>query len=469
MRHVILFTLMLTLSACAPLPPLAMPAAPVPATFADPGLAAPEASAAVLTRAQLFQDQRLLRIIDLALENNRDLRMALMNVAAARAQNRVQTAEARPGIDAQASYSRERTAALDGRESATTDQHALSIGLNAFELDLFGRVRSLSDAAFARYLASQEGYRAARLTLIGAVADAYFAERRATEQQALSQQTLADWRRSLDLARVLQQSGRDGAVDLVRAEAQVALAEADLQARERAIAQAANALRLLVGVDLPADLPPPLALAGNPVLMHLPAGLPSDLLLNRPDIRQAERTLAAAHADLGAARTAFFPRLSLTAAFGLTSPSLTGLFSAGHQGWNYTPRLVLPIFDGGRLDAELDLATARKNEAVAQYEKAIQTAFREVADGLAGRATLAAQIEAQNHAVSQSAHAVSLAEARYRAGLDSRLELLDAQRTLQAAQQALLTLRHEQIANAVALYKALGGGDADEIRNEPQL
>lgn len=468
MRLPVLFPLLLALSACAPLPPLAMPAAPVPATFADPGPAAPEASAAGLTRAQLFQDARLPRIIDLALENNRDLRLALLNVAAARAQNRIQTAEARPGIDAQASYSRERTAALDGREATTADQHGLSLGLNAFELDLFGRVRSLSDAAFARYLASQEGYRAARLTLIGAVADAYFAERLAIEQHALSQQTLADWRRSLDLARVLQQSGRDGALDLIRAEAQVASAEADLQARERTVAQTANALRLVVGADLPADLPPPLALNANPVLTHLPAGLPSDLLLNRPDIRQAERTLAAAHADLGAARAAFFPRLSLTAAFGFASPSLTSLFSAGRDSWSFSPRLVLPIFDGGRLDAELDLATVRRNEAVAQYEKAIQTAFREVADGLAGSATLGAQIDAQSRALSQSARAVSLAEARYRAGLDSRLELLDAERTLQAAQQALLTLRHEQIANAVALYKALGGGAADDIRPAPQ-
>lgn len=468
MRFSILFPLLLTLSACAPLPPPATPAASVPATFVDPEPATPEASAAGLTRAQLFQDQRLLRLIDLALENNRDLRLALLNVDAARAQNRIQTAEARPGIDAQASYSRERTAALDGQKAATTDQHGLSIGLNAFEIDLFGRVRSLSDAAFARYMASQEGYRAARLTLMGAVADAYFAERLAIEQQALSRQTLADWRRSLELARVLQQSGRDGAVDLVRAQAQVATAEADLQARERAATQAANALRLVAGADLPADLPPPLALDGNPVLTRLPAGLPSDLLLNRPDIRQAERMLAAAHADLGAARAAFFPRLSLTAAFGFASPSLMGLFNAGHKGWSYSPRLVLPIFDCGKLDAELDLATVRRNEAVAQYEKAIQTAFREVADGLAGRATLGAQIEAQNRAVSQSAHAVSLAEARYRAGLDSRLELLDAQRTLQGARQALLTLRHEQIANAVALYNALGGGEADEIRDEPQ-
>jgi len=468
MRFSILFTLMLSVSACSLAPPLETPAPPVPAAFPNRAAAPPEASAAGLGRAEVFRDPRLLRIIDLALDNNRDLRLALLNVEAARAQNRIQSANALPGVDAQTSHSRERTVRLAEREPATADQHAVSVGINAFELDLFGRVRALSDAAFARYLASEEGSRAARVTLIGAVADAYFAARLAVEQQALSQRTLTDWRRSLELARLLQQSGRGDAVDVVRAEAQVASAEADRRARERAVAQTANALRLVVGADLPTDLPPPLALDHDPVVTRLPAGLPSDLLLNRPDIRQAERTLAAANADVGAARAAFFPRLSLTAAFGFASPSLTALFNSAHNGWSVSPRAVLPIFDGGKLDAELDLAKVRKSEAVAQYEKAIQTAFREVADGLAGSATLGAQIKAQTRAVSESARAVTLAETRYRAGLESRLELLDAQRQLQAAQQALLTLRREEIANAVALYKALGGGTAGETRNEPK-
>ena len=468
MRLSILFSLMLTVSACSLVPPLETPSPPAPDANPNRQESQPWGSGAALSRAEEYPDPRLLRIIDLALENNRDLRLALLNVEAARAQNRIQTASALPSVDAQASYSRERTARLGERDLTTADQHGASIGLNAFELDLFGRVRALSDAAFARYLASEEGYRAARVTLIGAVADAYFATRLAVEQQALSQRTLTDWRRSLELARVLQQSGRGGAVDVVRAEAQVASAEADLRARERAVAQAANALRLVVGAELPADLPPPLALEHDPVVTRLPAGLPSDLLLNRPDIRQAERALAAANADVGAARAAFFPRLSLTAAFGFASPSLTALFNSEHNGWSVSPRVVLPIFDGGKLDAELDLAKVRKSEAVVQYEKAIQTAFREVADGLAGSATLGTEIEAQTRTVSESARAVTLAETRYRAGLESRLELLDAQRQLQAAQQALLTLRREEIANAVALYKALGGGAAGETRNEPK-
>lgn len=468
MRLSILFSLMLTVSACSLVPPLETPPTPVPAAFPNREAVPPGRSGAGLSRVEVFRDPRLLRIIDLALENNRDLRLALLNVEAARAQNRIQTASALPSVDAQASYSRERTARLGERDLKTAKQHGASIGLNAFELDLFGRVRALSDAAFARYLASEEGYRAARVTLIGAVADAYFAARLAVEQQALSERTLTDWRRSLELARLLQQSGRGDAVDVVRAEAQVASAEADQRARERAVAQAANALRLVVGAELPTDLPPPLALEHDPVVTQFPAGLPSDLLLNRPDIRQAERALAAANADVGAARAAFFPRLSLTAAFGFASPSLTALFNSEHNGWSVSPRVVLPIFDGGKLDADLDLAKVRKSEAVAQYEKAIQTAFREVADGLAGSATLGTEIEAQTRTVSESVRAVTLAETRYRAGLESRLELLDAQRQLQAAQQALLTLRREEIANAVALYKALGGGTAGETRNEPK-
>ncbi|ABC23723.1 efflux transporter outer membrane subunit [Rhodospirillum rubrum] len=461
MRLPSLSVLILTLSACSLIPPLETPKPPVPPVFPQSDGVAEGAGVAGLPLAGLVRDPRLLRIVDLALENNRDLRLALLNVEEARSQYGVQDADTLPGVDTQASYSRERTPGSGGRSATVADQHGMTLGLNAFEIDLFGRVRALSAAALERYLASGEGYRAARLTLVGAVADAYFAERLAVEQRALAERTLADWRQSLELARDLRRSGQSGEGDMVQAEAQVALAEADLRSRERAVSQAGNALRLVVGTDLPADLPAALRLDEQPVTTRLPAGLPSDLLLNRPDIRQAERTLAAANADVGAARAAFFPRLSLTAAFGFASPTLGALFQSSHNAWNVSPRLVLPIFDGGRLDAELDLAKAREKEAVAHYEKAIQTAFREVADGLAGSATLDRQIEAQSRSVAGTARAVALAEARYRAGLEGRLALLDAQRQLQAGQQTLLSLRREEIANAVALYKALGGGSTD--------
>lgn len=462
MRLPLLLSLILTLSACSLVPPLEIPEPPVPATFPDSEASVEGAGPAGLSLAELVRDARLLRIMNLALGNNRDLRLALLNVEAARSQYGVQNANVLPAIDAQAYYSREQTLGLGDKTATNADQYGLTAGSSAFELDLFGRVSALSDAALERYLASEEGFRAARIALIGAVADAYFAERLAVEQRALTERTVADWRQSEELARVLRLSGQTAEVDIVRAEAQVASAEADLRARERAVSRAGNALRLVVGTDFPDGLPPALTLAEQPVTTRLPAGLPSDLLLNRPDIRQAERTLAAANADVGAARAAFFPRLSLTATFGLASPSLNALFDSPHTSWSFSPRLVFPIFDGGRLDAELDLAKVRKNEAVAQYEKTVQTAFREVADGLAGSATLERQIAAQSRSALGAARAVALAEIRYHAGLESQLELLDAQRQLHVARQTLLALRHEDITNAVALYKALGGGSAGD-------
>lgn len=470
MRFLLLSALMLTVSACSFVPPLETPKPPIPEAFANRDAATEGPAAASLGRNEVFRDPRLRRILDVAFENNRDLRLALLNAEAARAQNGVQAAGALPGIDAQASSSRERAPSTNAKKGEITSQQGVSLGLNAFELDVFGRVRALSEAAFQRYLASEEGYQAARIALTGAVADAYFAERLAVEQRALSERTLADWRQSLELARALRHAGRNGDVDVARAEAQVDAAEADLRARTRAVAQTGNALRLVAGADLPGDLPPPFALDRQPVQTRLPAGLPSDLLLNRPDIRQAERNLAAANADVGAARAAFFPRLTLTAAFGYATPTLGALFDPARETWSFAPRLVLPIFDGGKLDAELDLAKVRKNEAVAQYEKAIQVAFREVADGLAGSATLGAQVEAQNRSVTAAARGVALTETRYRAGLESRFELLDAQRQLRQAQQTLLDLRREEIANAVALYKALGGGSSGErtaVQKEP--
>lgn len=462
MRLPLLFAPMLAVSACSLAPPLETPAPPVPMLFPAYEAAPERSGAAGLDRAAVFRDPRLRRIIGLALANNRDLRLALLNVGAARAQYGIQEANTMPGFDAQALYSRERTPGIGERSAGITNQYGVTVGLTAFEIDLFGRASTLSDAAFARFLASEEGYRAARIAVIGAVADAYAAERLALEQRALAEGTLADWRQSLELARLLRRSGQGGGIDVVRAEAQVASAEAGLRAWERAAAQAGNALRLVVGADVPPGLPPAMSLDQGPVRTDLPAGLPSDLLLNRPDIRQAERTLAAATADVGAARAAFFPRLSLTAAFGFASPALSALFGGPQGAWSIAPRAVLPILDGGRLDAERDLAAVRRDEAAAQYEKSVQTAFREVADGLAGRATLGRQIEAQRRSVSSAVRGVALAEARYRAGLESRLELLDAQRQAYAARQALLDLLREDITNAVALYKALGGGLAGD-------
>ncbi|WP_197341645.1 efflux transporter outer membrane subunit [Ralstonia solanacearum] len=464
--------LVLALSACSLTPALIKPALPVPEAFPTESGPETQAHAADLGWRTMFGDRRLQRLIERALANNRDLRLAVLNVEAVRAQYNIQRAARLPGIDATGSASRQRTAANDGVSpavaAANQEQYGVNVGLNAFEIDLFGRVRSLSDAAFARYLASDEGRLAVQISLVGAVADAYFAERLAQEQLQLAEHTLADWRQSLDLARRLKTAKQNSGLDIAQAEGQVASAEADLEARTRALAQARNALQRLVGAGLPANLPEPLSLEAQPVVTRLPAGLPSELLIRRPDIRQAEQNLVAANADIGAARAAFFPRLSLTASLGYASPAMGGLFDDGHRVWSFSPQITQPLFQGGRLRAELRLAELRlaelrlaelrKSSAIAEYERTIQTAFREVADGLAGRATYGRQIDAQIRAVASAERRVELSTLRYRAGVEGRLELLDSQRQLYASQQALLDLRQGAFSNAVALYKALGGG-----------
>ena len=455
--------LALSVSACSLTQPLRKPEPPVPARYAATADAAElSANAADLGWRAMFGDRRLQSLIELALRNNRDLRLAALNVEAAEAQYGIQRAARLPSVDAGAGLTRQRTPV--NREidpitpAAVQNQYGVNVGVSAFEIDLFGRVRSLSDAAFARYLATDHGRRAAQIALVGAVADAYFAERLAREQLALAERTQADWRQSLALARRLKDAQQAGGLDVAQAEGQVASADADLEARTRAADQARNALRLLLGAEPPEDLPEPLPLDRQPVVTRLAAGLPSELLFRRPDILQAEQQLEAANADIGAARAAFFPRLSLSTSAGFLSPGLRNLFDGGQHVWSFAPQINIPLFQGGRLRAELRLAEVRKSSAVAEYERAIQIAFREVADGLAGRETFSRQIDAQARVVASAERRADLSGLRYRAGVDGRLELLDAQRQLYAAQQALLDLRRGQLSNAIALYKALGGG-----------
>lgn len=462
MRYLMVVALVTGLSACSMTPDLQRPAPPVPASFPESaalqGAAVPASEMGWRT---MFADPQLQRLIELALANNRDLRLAALNVDAARAMFNIQQSTRLPSVSLDASRTRERALAQGNSGESrreVSNQVAVNFGVSAFELDLFGRVRSLSDAALARYLASEQGRDAAQIALIGAVADAYFAGQLADEQRQLAERTLKDWQQSLKLARLLQDAKQNSGLDVAQAEGQVASAEADLQARQRAYVQAGNALQLLVGAELPADLPAARELARQPLVAPLPAGLHSDMLLVRPDIRQAEQTLSAANADIGAARAAFFPQVSLTASFGYASTSLGSLFDPSRQVWRFTPQLSQPLFQAGRLRAELRLAKVRKSEAVAQYEHAIQVAFREVADALAGMATLDSQIEAQTRVVASAQRRVALSGLRYQAGVDGRLELLDAQRGLYAAQQSLLELRRDAAVNSVALYKALGGG-----------
>lgn len=465
MRY-LLFLLILALSACSLTPSLVQPETPVPAEFPMVPIEPVSIQAADIGWRSMFPDVRLQRLITMALENNRDLRLVALNVEAVQTQYHIQRATHLPGIDASGQTTRQRTGA-SGQDyslsASTTEQISVGIGLSAFELDLFGRVSSLSEAAFARYLATEEGWHAAKIALVGAVADAYLAERLAHEQRDLAERTLADWQQSLDLARLLRQSQQNSGLEVAQAEGQVAMAEADLEERTRALAQAQNALRLLTGTDLSEGLPQGLPLDRQPVLTVLPAGLPSDLLMRRPDIRQAEQMMVAANAEIGAARAAFFPRISLTASLGYASPAISGLFDSQQRTWIFSPQIVQPLFQGGRLRAELRLAEVRKSSAVIEYERAIQTAFREVSDGLAGQQTFGRQIAAQLRVVDSAERRVELSLLRYRAGIEGRLELLDAQRQLYAARQALLDLRRDAFGNAVGLYKALGGGLAEEV------
>jgi len=470
MRKLALIGLLMT-SACSMNPRLDVPPPPVQQSFPQ---ASPEeaASAAAIDWRTMFRDPRLQALIELALQNNRDLRVSTLNVEAARAQFRVARAAQLPQVDANGSYLRQRsptaaaTAGFGGGTSTDPNapsgfefqQYSANAALTSFELDLFGKLRSQSQAAFERYLATDEGQKAARISLIGSVVDAYLTERLADEQSRLIERTLVDWRASLDIARRRHEARQASGLDLAQAEGQAQQAEADLAAAQRSLSQATNALQLLVGSPIPANLPAPMALMDQPIITQLPAGLPSDLIANRPDIRQAEHELVAANADVGAARAAFFPSLSITGLFGFTSLSFDQLFKGDNRTWSFTPQITQPIFRGGSLRAQLDIAKIQKQIAVANYEKAIQSAFREVADGLAGRATFARQQEAQRKARDAAVKRAELSALRYRAGVDGRLELLDAQRSRYAAEQTLLDLRRQELSSAAGLYRALGGG-----------
>jgi NodT family efflux transporter outer membrane factor (OMF) lipoprotein len=459
--------LLLAATACSMTPKLTLPVAPVADSypFADGGEALPEWRG-------MFGDLRLQRLIALALEANRDLRIAALNAEAARAQVRIQRAQALPGVTVEGGYTRQQqpagvagagvgltpgTGSGNGASGFEFGQFTAQAALTSFEIDLFGRLRALNAAAFHRWLASVEARRAVRLAVIGAVADAYWNERLAAEQRALTRATLDDWRGSRDITRRRSEAGQASGADLAQAEGLVRQAQADLAQREREAAQATNALTLAVGAPLPANLPPPSPLMEQPIRTALAAGTPSDLLVRRPDIAQAEQELRAANADIGAARPAFLPRVSLTGAFGFASLALDSLFQGANRSWSYTPAVSLPIFRGGELRGNLDVVKLRTSVAVATYEKAIQTAFREVADGLSAQATYTAQLTELRAVVTQAERRLRLTELAYRAGQTGRLELLDAQRAAYAARQASLGARRDQLTAAAALYRALGG------------
>ncbi|MBX9797684.1 efflux transporter outer membrane subunit [Sphingomonas sp.] len=457
--------LLALLAGCSFVPKYQRPAPPVPATWPQGAAYAPAGEPLPsLSYPDVFRDPRLQTIITRALANNRDLRIAAANIAAARGQYRVARADRFPTlgsnntgsvIDPGTGRTNNNGAPVIGGERTTFN---LSFGATAFEIDLFGRVAALAQAARNQYFASEAGARATRLTLVGDIATAwlqYGADQSLLELARQTERTASD---AIRLVRARVDGGVAPRSDLTQAETVLALARSNLAQQTTAVAQDVNALELLVGAPVePALLPASIEQAG-PTIADLPAGTQSTLLLRRPDIVQAEYQLRAVNAQVGAARAAMFPRISFTALGGLASNNfIEQLFTTRAFNYSLIPGINYPVFAGGRAKANLAIARAQFDAALATYERSIQTAFREVADALARRGTIEAQLGAQNDLTRAASETFRLTEARYRGGIDSYLANLDAQRALYQAQQTLVTTQLVAAANRVALYRALGG------------
>lgn len=457
MHYLTAFAAALVLAGCSMTPEYQRPVLPVPEAWPADAPATAAASKPV-DWASFFPDERLRALIKLSLEHNRDLRIATARVAEAQALYGIQRADRLPTVNVGGSLARSRTPAdLSATGTSIVSQRAdLNVGLPAFELDFWGRVASLSESAKASYLATEQAERSFRLSLIASVADAYLALAEAQERYVLAQATLESRAQTRELVDRRRQAGLAGDLDFLQADAAYEGARAELAALQRQQSAARNYLRALVGVE-PNELPAGKALAEQGITLEQQADLPAQVLVRRPDVLAAEQRLLAANANIGAARAAFFPRIALTASAGTASRELDGLFKDGSEAWSFTPSITLPIFDYGRRSANLDLATVRKDIAVAEYERTVQQAFREVADLLVARGQLAEQLKAVEAQERSQQRAADIAEARYRQGVGSFLEVLDAQRQLFAVRQGLIQLRRTQWSTAAQLYKALGG------------
>ncbi|TXI24667.1 MAG: AdeC/AdeK/OprM family multidrug efflux complex outer membrane factor [Roseateles sp.] len=463
----------LALAGCTALTPAyERPEAPVAAQWSDTtATTTGTPAAAELGWREFFTDPQLQALIAQALAHNRDLRVAVLNVERAQALYRVQRADQLPSVNAGVGQSAQRLpGGLSGTsQPAISRQYTATLGISAYELDLFGRVKNLTDAALATYLATEDARRSAQISLIAQVASSWLTLAADQERLALTEATLKAREDSLRLTQRLQASGISSTLDLRQAEIAVESARADQASLSAQVATDRHALELLVGQPLtPEQAPRSDTTAPATLTTALPAGLPSEVLLARPDVQQAERSLQSANANIGAARAAFFPRITLTASAGSASGELDGLFRNGTGFWSFVPQITLPIFDSGRNRANLKVAEVGRDIAVAQYEKAIQSAFREVADALSERQTLGQQAQAQQRLVAQTQDALQLAEARFRAGVDDRLATLDAQRSLYSAQQSLISTRLAEQVNRVTLYKALGGGTLERSATTAQ-
>jgi len=453
------------LSACTLAPAYEKPVLPIAQAWPD-GVASqpmgdgPTQSAADLGWEAVYQDPRLQGVIRLAIEQNRDLRVAVLNIERARAQYRVQRAASLPALDAGLSGSKSRTPGeLSGTGSAVdTESYSASLGVTAFELDLFGRVRSLNAAALQSYLATAETRRAVQISLIAETATAWATLAADQDLLSVSQNTLKSSEESLALTKRRQEGGAANLLEVRQAETLAEQARGDLAAAQAQVLRDRNALTLLAGAEVPVGLLPNGNLQDIAIRHDLPAGVPSEVLARRPDVLAAEHNLQGMNANIGAARANFFPRITLTANAGSASTELSGLFGSGSGVWSFAPAISLPIFDGGANAANLRVARADRDIALAQYDKTVQTAFREVSDSLAIQTTLNRRLEAATRLLVAAQDAERLSRIRYEQGIDSYLVLLDAQRTRYSAEKALVALWLVRAQTSATLYKALGGG-----------
>ncbi|MBU0909038.1 MAG: efflux transporter outer membrane subunit [Proteobacteria bacterium] len=411
-----------------------------------------------LSRQEFFPDEQLQKVIGMALENNRDLRLAALNVERARALYGVQRAELFPAVNASGGGGKKRLSSdlVSPGDPRTSEQYSLELGVASWEIDFFGRIKSLKDQALEEYLATDEARRSAQIALVSEVARAYMTLAADRENLKLTQSTLETQQASYDLVQKRNDVGVATELDLKQAQVPLDTARRDVFRYRQLVAQDQNALNLLAGAPVPEELLP-VNLENVIPPREISTGLPSETLQRRPDIMAAEHRLKGAYAFVGAARAAFFPRISLTTAVGTASDDLSGLFNSGTGTWNFTPQIVMPIFDA-RVWAALRVSKADREIVLTQYEKAIQTAFREVADSLAVQGTVDQQVAAQQSLVNAVAETYRLSNKRYTKGIDSYLGVLDAQRSLYAAQQGLIALRLAKISNQVRLYAVLGGG-----------
>ncbi len=460
-RPLVISSIVAALAGCSTLAPkYERPAAPVAQAWPQPSRQAGN-SAAKLPWQELFADARIRDVIKLALVNNRDLRIAVLNIEKARARYQIQSAAMLPEVNASGQMQAARTPADLAPSGVANVSHPyqLNVGISTYELDLFGRVRSLKDEALQQYLATAEARRATHIALVAEVALGYMVLAGDERLLELSRETLRSRQKAYDLQLAQVQAGTVSPLTLKQAESELEAMKADVLQAENRVANDKNALNLLAGTTIPSNLlPGKQALDGILNVRKLAAGLPSELLQNRPDILAAERQLMAANANIGAARAALFPSISLTTSVGAASNQLNGLFSAGTFAWNLIPRINIPIFDAGRRRSQAEVSEVDQKIAISSYERSIQVAFREVADALAQRSVIDDQLDAQRRRTQAAESAYGLVQQYYASGLSGYLEVLDAQRTLYDAQVSLVRTQLVQNTSLVTLYKALGGG-----------